>query len=158
MVYEEFQPLGMLISFFVALINEANGTITYSGAGHPPPILQCCSAHNITKLASQNIMLGAVEDCILGDGQDTLPIHKSDRLILYTDGIIEAGNVKDGFLEVSGLEDIVTQHYDSKPKELADEIMSVAKRLCGSDEGDDMSLILLDIIGGHQPCSNAATN
>lgn len=155
LVYEEFQPLGMLISFFVAVIDSTAGTITYSGAGHPPPILQCCSAHNIAKLVSQNIMLGAVENCILGSGQDILPIHNSDRLILYTDGIIEAGNTKDGFLGVDGLENIVTQHYDSEPRDLADEIMSVAGNLCGSNERDDMSLVLLDVIAGHPPCADA---
>ena len=151
LVYEEFQPLGMLISFFVAIIDSAAGTMTYSGAGHPPPILQCCSAHNITKLTSQNIMLGAVEDCILGAGQDTLPIHNNDRLILYTDGIIEAGNAKDGFFGIDGLEGIVTQHYDSRPSDLADEIMRVAKNWCGPNERDDMSLVLLDIIADHPP-------
>ena len=99
-------------------------------------------------------MLGAAEDCILGSGQDILPIHTSDRLILYTDGIIEAGNAKDGFLGVDGLENIVTQHYESEPRALADEIMAVAKNLCGPNERDDMSLVLLDIIGGRPPCKD----
>jgi serine phosphatase RsbU (regulator of sigma subunit) len=154
LVHDEFQPLGMLISFFAALVDSPAGTITYSGAGHPPAILQCCSAHNIIELVSQNIMLGAVEDCVLNEGQDSVPLHESDRLIVYTDGIIESGDAKRKMLGVEGLEEIVKQHYDSSPKDLADEILAVARKLNEKNVTDDMSLILLDILGGHQPCSD----
>jgi len=154
LVHDDFQPLGMLISFFAALVDSSAGTITYSGAGHPPAILQCCSAQNIIELVSQNIMLGAVEDCVLGEGQDSVPLHESDRLIVYTDGIIESGDAKRKMLGIDGLEEIIKQHYDSSPKNLANEILAVARKLNEKNVTDDMSLILLDILGGPQPCSD----
>ncbi len=145
-VYEEFLPLGMLISFFVAFVDTSAGTLTYSGAGHPPPILQCCSAHNLIELRSQNVMLGAVEDCIIGDGQDVVELHKNDRVIFYTDGIIEATDGRADLWGIDGLKGLVEQHYDSAPADLADEVLAAATARYRGTKGDDMSLILLDAI------------
>jgi len=148
LVHEEFQPLGMLITCFVALIDASAETITYSGAGHPPVILQCCSAHNISELRSQNIILGAVEECVLDDGQNTVPVHQGDRIIFYTDGIIEANNGIGDMLGIEGLKGIIEHHYESQPSTLADEIIAAAQKAYGSSETDDMSLILLDVLKG----------
>lgn len=145
--YHEFQPLGMLLTFFVALIDTGAGTITYSGAGHPPPLLQCCSQGELIEMRSQNIILGAVEDCVVGEGQNTLSVSKGQRVIFYTDGIIEAQINKQQMLGLKGLRKIVEDHFNSSPSQLADEILLVATSKDESQDSDDMSLILLDILG-----------
>ncbi|MFH1731782.1 MAG: PP2C family protein-serine/threonine phosphatase [Planctomycetota bacterium] len=152
LVHDEFQPLGMLITCFVALIDASAETITYSGAGHPPAILQCCSAHNIIELRSQNIILGAVEECVLDEGQNTVPLHRGDRIIFYTDGIMEANDGAGDMLGINGLKKIIEQHYKSGSSELADKILAIARRTYGSNENDDMSLILLDILMEQSCC------
>ena len=151
LVYTEFQPLGILLSFFVALIDSEAGTLAYSGAGHPPPIVQCCQAHNMIELHSQNIILGATEDCVFSEGQDIISVHRGDRVILYTDGIIEANDGKGKMLGIQGLRNIVQTHYESSTVHLADEILTSARQIAGSNETDDMSLILLDILTGPKP-------
>ncbi len=144
--YTEFQPLGMLLTFFIALIDAASRTITYSGAGHPPPILQCCSSHECVQLRSQNVILGATKDCVVGAGEDTLPIHPGDRVVFYTDGIIEANDGKGNMLGLDGLQAILEKHYTTSQTELADEILGAAQQLTGDNESDDMSLILLNLL------------
>lgn len=144
--FREFQSLGMLLTFFIAMVDSNEGTLTYSGAGHPPPILQCCRAHNMIELRSQNIILGAAEDCILDSGQDTIDIHRGDRIIFYTDGIIEANSDGKDMLGLDGLKKIIEKHYETPPVKLADEILTVARETYGDNETDDMSLVLLDIL------------
>jgi len=146
--FKEFQSLGMLLTFFIAMVDCQNGTLTYSGAGHPPPILQCCKAHNIIELRSQNIILGAAEDCVLDRGQDTIDIHRGDRIIFYTDGIIEANSNGHDMLGIDGLKSVIEKHYETSPVQLADAILTIARETYGDNETDDMSLILLDILGG----------
>jgi len=145
LVHTEFQPLGMLLTFLVALVDSEEETITWSGAGHPPAILQCCSAHHMKRLVSQNIILGATEDCILGEGQETLPIHKGDRVIFYTDGIIESSDANGKMLGIEGLQQIIQEHYESPQADLADQVLATARQGSGFTETDDMSLILLDV-------------
>jgi serine phosphatase RsbU (regulator of sigma subunit) len=149
--YREFQPLGMLLSFFIGLIDAEAGTFTYSGAGHPPPILQCCSAHNLKRLDSQNIILGAAEESVIDNGQNTVDIHKGDRLILYTDGIIEANDGKGHMLGIDGLQEIIRKHFETSPEDLANEIINTARGISESQPADDMSLILLHMLGGPEP-------
>ena len=142
----QFQPLGMLLTFFIALIDAASRTITYSGAGHPPPILQSCSSHECIELRSQNVILGAAKDCVIGAGEDTLPIHPGDRVVFYTDGIIEANDGKGNMLGLDGLQTILQKHYRTPQSKLADEILGAAQQLTGDNESDDMSLILLNLL------------
>jgi len=146
--FTEFQELGMLLSFFIAQIDLEEGTLTYSGAGHPPPIFQCCSAHNFIELRSQNIILGAAEDCVLGRGQDTVPVHRGDRILFYTDGIIEAADDDGRMLGLAGLRSIVSGHFGSPQTRLADEILLAARTMYGENQTDDMSLIVVDVLAG----------
>ncbi len=144
--HEQFQPLAILLSSFVAMVDYQAKTITYAGGGHPPPILQCCSSHNLRELRSQNIMLGATEDCVVGTGQDVESIHPGDRIVFYTDGIIEANDRKGNMLGVEGLREILRNNYDTAPNKLADEIVDTALSLSGGNPADDMTVILLDIV------------
>lgn len=144
--YEQFQPLGILLSSFVALIDYEAQRITYAGGGHPPPVLQCCSAHNLIELRSQNIMLGAAEDCVLDSGQDTAPVHPGDRVVFYTDGIIEANDRHGNMLGVDGLLDILRHNYETPPDDLADQILSAALDMSEGNPSDDMTVILIDLL------------
>jgi len=144
--YDDFQPLGMLLTFFIALIDTREETITYAGAGHPPPILQCCGAKNCIELRSQNIILGAAEDCVIGEGQDVVPMHPGDRIIFYTDGIIEANDGRGEMWGLTGLRETVEQHYATSQRELADDILSTVQRISGKNPPDDMTLILVDLL------------
>jgi serine phosphatase RsbU (regulator of sigma subunit) len=143
----EFQPIGILLSFFAAVIDVTEGTITYSGAGHPPPILQRKDEQDCVELRSQNIIIGADDNCVVGSGQDTLPIHRGDRVVFYTDGIIEATDRRGHMLGLRGLSDIVERAHDTLTPELADTILDTARAVSQTEESDDMSLIILDVLG-----------
>ena len=148
--FQEFQDLGMLLTFFVALFDSTESTITYSGAGHPPPLLQRRGDAVLKELRSQNIILGAEEDCVLDEGQSSLPFQLGDRVIFYTDGIIEASH-DENILDLSGLRLIVENNTKKPSPALADEIINTARRMAGPDSADDMSVIVLDILTGPQP-------
>ena len=71
----------------MALVLYPDGTIFYTTAGHPPPIL--LSSSKIVELESTGPLLGLMED---PDYQaNKLRIELDERLILLTDGISEAG-------------------------------------------------------------------
>lgn len=149
--YSEFQPMGMLLTISIALIDAKKGTITWSGAGHPPPILvRGSKPHDIIELNSQNIILGACDDCVVGEGQTTLPINPADRLIFYTDGIVEACDEAGNMLGIEGLKQIIKKQRRLPTNRMADYIMASAKKVYGENENDDMSLILLDVLDGRE--------
>jgi sigma-B regulation protein RsbU (phosphoserine phosphatase) len=78
---------GRFISFFYCLIDNEEGTLNYANAGHYPPILVRADG-SVERLATGGAVLGVFPDGSYEQG--TVAVQSGDRLVLYTDGIIEA--------------------------------------------------------------------
>lgn len=78
---------GAFVTAFYGVLDTAAGTLTYSSAGHPPPRL--VREDTVTAVdGAGGLPLGVLPDQQYRDA--TLPIHRGDLLVLYTDGITEA--------------------------------------------------------------------
>jgi len=79
----------VFVSAWVALIDLVTRTITYASAGHPPPLL-VSSAGDVRELDdATTLLIGLRED---HRGQPTtVALAQGDTLVLYTDGVTEAG-------------------------------------------------------------------
>jgi serine phosphatase RsbU (regulator of sigma subunit) len=78
------------ITVFIGVLDLKNGCLHFTNAGHPFPLLFRDSENKIEELDSGGFFVGIMEDGNYGENQVTLG-HK-DKLLLYTDGIIEAKN------------------------------------------------------------------
>ena len=73
-------------TLFFAMYDARRRVLTYSNAGHFPPLH--LSGDGATRLMADGIPLGLMEDARYGQGQRVLAV--GDMLALYTDGIVEA--------------------------------------------------------------------
>jgi serine phosphatase RsbU (regulator of sigma subunit) len=80
---------GVYVSAWVGLIDLVTGTITYASAGHPPPLLVSKDG-TIRELGDATSMLIGLRKGHRGQ-PSTVKITQGDALVLYTDGITEAG-------------------------------------------------------------------
>ena len=71
-----------------ALIDLSNGTVTYSGAAHPPILMR--RGEHAQELAENGLMLGAFPFAQYTNASAS--IVGGDSLLLYTDGLVEAAN------------------------------------------------------------------
>jgi sigma-B regulation protein RsbU (phosphoserine phosphatase) len=78
---------GRFATFCYARIDIPNGRITYSNAGHNPPLLVRANG-DVEKLSGGGMVLGVFPD--IAYEQVELSLQRKDRLIFYTDGISEA--------------------------------------------------------------------
>ena len=62
----------------------------YAGAGHPPILLWRASTRKTVELEENGMVLGLFGDATYGAIQVTM--ERGDRVVLYTDGILEASN------------------------------------------------------------------
>src|SRR6202044_689705 len=78
-------------SVFCAILDPAAGTVTYSCAGHPPPILVTSQGERQLLDQARSLPLG-----MLPDGwerqQATAALPAGATLMLYTDGLVERRN------------------------------------------------------------------
>lgn len=81
-----FEKFNMFSTVFYMLLNPQKGHLIYSSAGHPPPIL--LSPHRGFKLLDYaGAIIGINPDFAYEEKEEVL--LPGDKLILYTDGIIE---------------------------------------------------------------------
>jgi len=78
----------MFVTAFYGIYNLATGELTYTNAGHNPPVLLKQSGEAEMLPMSADVVMGALEGYVFS--QDTMQIGKGDTLLLYTDGVTEA--------------------------------------------------------------------
>jgi phosphoserine phosphatase RsbU/P len=75
-------------SFFYALYDDANQTLTYCNAGHNPPLYFC--GDEVQRLNTGGTVVGVFDDSKYD--QETIQLSSGDLLVAYTDGIVECVN------------------------------------------------------------------
>ena len=88
-ILRDFDRTEMYLSAFCALLDLKNGILRYSGHGHPPQYLFRPSGGQLVRLDSQTSFMGiGMND----DGQiyeNETSLNPEDRLVLFTDGVLE---------------------------------------------------------------------
>ena len=100
-ILHDFAQTGMYLSAFCALIDFKESKLFYSNYGHPAPFILKSGGEGMEALGSQSSLLGVRldEDPALVHEAE-LSIGKNDRLLLFTDGVVEAtDNAGDAFSE-----------------------------------------------------------
>ena len=85
-VLDLFGDAELQLSFFAAQLDLRGHSITYSGAGHPGPLLIHQGSGLIETLESQNLLMGVAEHCLSDRPEQSSPWSPGDRLLLFTDG------------------------------------------------------------------------
>jgi len=82
-------PDGVYLTSNCISIDPSTWTLRYSNAGHPPFYIHHRTSGEVTEFSMFGRPIGVFEDSVYSDHETALV--RGDRIILYTDGIIEAG-------------------------------------------------------------------
>ncbi|WP_406423493.1 SpoIIE family protein phosphatase [Streptomyces sp. NBC_01589] len=105
------------------VIDETTHTITYSRAGHPPPLLLDADRHVVEVLdQAADLPLGALEPEVART-QSTLSYRPGSTRVLYTDGLIERRD-QDIDTGLACLMQSLTRHGHLSPESLADALLT----------------------------------
>jgi sigma-B regulation protein RsbU (phosphoserine phosphatase) len=134
---------GMLDAQFItaacAHIDLAAHAITYAGAGHPPAILVRRSSGDILELAENGFILGPFRNASYTN--ICTPFHRGDRLLLYTDGIVEATFIDGEPFGPERLREFFAAQGDSEPAGLADALMNTVSI---REQEDDLTVVVAE--------------
>lgn len=139
----EITPVGKFISFFYGVLNNRENRLTYCNAGHNSPILVRGDGA-ATELNAAGAVFGCFPDWVYE--QSDIQLRRGDRLLLFTDGLVEAC---DGDGEPFGewsLSTIAQNNPARTAGQLLDELMQRASEHCGGQFQDDASMIVLRAI------------
>jgi sigma-B regulation protein RsbU (phosphoserine phosphatase) len=82
----------MFVTLFLCIIDLSTGELKFTNAGHNPPYLKRVNGEIETLDTLHGPVVGAVEDFVYKE--DRLKMLANDKLILFTDGVNEAMNIK----------------------------------------------------------------
>lgn len=135
----------MFVTLFYAIVNTKKMTLSYTNAGHNPPLLIKRSSEDITLLKAQGIPLGIGEDIELQEKE--IALTNGDVVVLYTDGVTEAINEnKEQFAE-ERFQDLITQNRSLSAKDMVKKILEGVRSFSGEQpQFDDITLIVMKVV------------
>ncbi len=120
-------------------LNSESRELRYSAAAHPPMLL--VRDGGVTQIEENGLMLAA-----FAFASYSTTVHKiepGDRIVMYTDGIVEASNAAGDFFGQDALCELLTETRALSPELAADSIVSSVRRWSGKQD-DDLTVLICD--------------
>ncbi|HEY7292974.1 MAG TPA: SpoIIE family protein phosphatase [Vicinamibacterales bacterium] len=125
-------------------ILSANGSFTYSNAGHNAPML--ISASGVCRLETGGMVLGLFESASFEE--ETLTLQPGDAILTFSDGVTEALNPAGEEFTDAGLLAAVDRHRGKPPQEMVDGILADVHAFCaGATQTDDVTILIVRYSG-----------
>ena len=131
---------GQYVTAACAHVDMGAKMVTYSGAGHPPSLLLCKNRGELIELAENGLFIGPFPQATYKNV--SAPLESGDKLLLYTDGIIEA-KTSDG--EEFGRERLMNFLLTMKNLDPADLIGGLFSRIASEAPQDDLTVVLAQV-------------
>ena len=120
-------------------LNSRSGELRYSAAGHPPLLL--VRNGGVKQIEENGLMLAAFDFATYRTA-----VHKleaDDRIVMYTDGVVEASNAAGDFFGHDAFCDLLTTTRELSPSMAADSIIASVRQWSGQQD-DDLTILICD--------------
>lgn len=128
------------------MINSRNKSIKFARAGHCPTLYYHAESNKIEYFKNKGIGLGMVRDESFANflQESEVNYKKGDILILYTDGITEAQNLKGDEYGYDKLQDLIMNNIKLDPGVLKDKLINDLYEFTGTETiNDDYTVVII---------------
>lgn len=146
-VREHFRATNMFFSVCSGLVDFRQKTLFYSNYGHPPQILRQHKDNKIRLLESQTYFLGIDANAAGKDGvfEGRFAFDRGDRIILFTDGLIETKGKSGEMYGMERLEAFIGERAGEPPSRFNASLLKDIEDFRFGPIADDMFLVTIDI-------------
>lgn len=133
-------PRNMFVTCLYLLLDPATGDLTFANAGHNLPI--CCTTEGVVELRATGMPLGLLPGMRYSETQGRM--DPGDRLLLYSDGLVEAHDVHKEMFGFPRLRQLIG---DQPPGcNMIDELMRALAEFTGPawEQEDDVTLLTIE--------------
>ena len=130
---------GQYVTAACVWLDAENRELRYAAAGHPS-MLRLRNG-SVTEIAENGLLLAAMED--IAYREVTVAVETRDRLLLYTDGLVEARNAEGAIFGEAALMAALAGSAGLGPAETADSIIAAVKKWARSQD-DDLTAVVCD--------------
>ena len=127
-------------------VDLENGTLKYAGAAHPPLLLWQAKLGRATEYVENDLMLGPFGNSSYSSL--SFSPQRGDRIVMFTDGIVEAKNSSGKEFGVDHVRQILELKHDLPLGRFADAVLyglsDWSEHAIGSSQSDDITLLAID--------------
>ena len=142
-VLDRIPQEGFYFTMAAARFTDGGRRMTFAAGGQPPAILVSNGA--IRLLESRTGILGCLVDTAQPAAAEEVELAPGDRVIFYTDGLIEVFNQSGDMLGVEGLEEIVRQSATRPLPQMKEAILAGVAAWRDGAMADDVSLVIVEV-------------
>jgi phosphoserine phosphatase RsbU/P len=139
----EITPEGKFISFFYGVLDFAARTLSYSNAGHNPPLIVRPDGE-VVSLAAGGAVLGYFPEWEYG--QQQVQLQPGDRVVLFTDGILEAENSAQTEFGAERLERSARHCRHLSAHAMQSTLLAMVSAHCEGSFQDDATLVVIAVL------------
>ncbi len=136
----------LFVTLFYGILDESNGTLTYSTGGHNPPIILDSKGARVME-KTEGTVLAMMDDLIYGE--TTVTLEKQSRIVMMTDGIPEAFNFEEeAFGDERTLQMVSLLEPGQSPNSDINQLIQTVKEFVGdAPQFDDITCVVLHYNG-----------
>lgn len=130
-------PKGAFITMFYAIYNSNTKTLKYTQAGHPPGYIIRSATKEAIPLVTNGSLVGVFMKDKISYKEKEITLQIGDKLVLYTDAIVETRNNQNQMLEISEFEDFLIANSSLHISDLFDKVYQFGIDFSGKPTYDD---------------------
>jgi sigma-B regulation protein RsbU (phosphoserine phosphatase) len=131
-------------TLFYGVLDPA-GNLEYINAGHVPPLVRRASGELI-ELPSSNFPVGMFQEAEFAT--ERVSLSAGDYLVIYSDGVSEARNLRDDMFEQERLSSLMRSFSGENVEQLADAIRAGVRNFTGgAPQADDITMVVVQYKG-----------
>ena len=142
-VHDRIATDGFYFTMAAVRFSQRGRRMAFAAAGHPPAML--ASKGHVRLLDSQNGILGCLSETAPSNSVEEINLEPGDRLVLYTDGLVEVFNHHRDMLGVEGLETLVHQSATRALPKMTQAILDGLAAWRHGPVADDVSLVIVEV-------------
>jgi sigma-B regulation protein RsbU (phosphoserine phosphatase) len=144
-LYSDLSGADLFITMFYLRYELDTRRLRYANAGHNRALLRRRNAPGCTQLDADGLILGIRRE--VDFEEKSLVLEPDDRLLLYTDGVVEAQDEQGNFFGLSRLCSAFGAQRAHPPEAMIRKLLEELRAFRGKDEfQDDISMVALRVV------------
>ena len=140
---------GHYVTAVYVCIDTDEGCLKHASAGHPAPLLWSQQQGQVVEVGESGLLLGFVPEAEYTTTE--VAFAPGDRLVLFTDGVVEATSPTGAFFDVSRLVEQLERQQTLSAEHWADRLLERLTEWTGRrslELDDDLTLVVVDMAPG----------
>jgi sigma-B regulation protein RsbU (phosphoserine phosphatase) len=140
---------GQYVTATNVYLDTANGVGRYATGAHPPPLLWHRGTQTVEKLGESGLLLGVRPGETYEERE--FRFEAGDRLLIYTDGLVEAENASGESFGEAALPAFIDEKRNCEAEQFAELLLQDAldwtRDARGQGQEDDITFVVIDLKG-----------